>query len=73
MIGIYLIVSVFISLALFFNRNRTLNYLLVTAFVLLQWGLTVYEYNHRDIQDLGYFTPDALAIIFLISVSLVLI
>jgi hydrogenase-4 component F len=71
MIGIYLIGSVLISLALFFNRNKTLNYLLVTVFILLQWGLTVYEYNHRDIQDLGYFTPDALAIIFLITLSII--
>src|SRR6266498_476421 len=71
MIGIYLIGSVFISLALFFNRNRALNYLLVTVFILLQWGLTIYEYNHRDIQELGYFAPDALAIIFLITLSII--
>ena len=71
MIGIYLIAAVVISLALFFNRNKTLNYSLVTVFILLQWGLTVYEYNHRDIQDLGYFTPDALAIIFLITLSII--
>jgi len=71
MIGIYLIVAVGISLALFFNRNKTLNYLLVTAFILLQWGLTVYEYNHQDMQELGYFTPDALATIFLITLSVI--
>jgi hydrogenase-4 component F len=71
MIGIYLISAVVISLALFFNRNKTLNYLLVIAFILLQWGLTVYEYSHRDIQELGYFTPDALAIIFLITLSII--
>ena len=71
MIGIYLIVAVVISLALFFNRNKTLNYLLVTIFILLQWGLTVYEYSHQDIQELGYFTPDALAIIFLITLSII--
>jgi len=71
MIGIYLIAAVGISLALFFNRNKTLNYLLVTAFILLQWGLTVYEFNHQDIQELGYFTPDALAIIFLITLSII--
>ncbi|HET6769011.1 MAG TPA: proton-conducting transporter membrane subunit [Chitinophagaceae bacterium] len=71
MIGIYLIGAVFISLTLFFNRNKTLNYLLVTAFILLQWALTVYEYSRQDIQELGYFTPDALAIIFLITLSII--
>lgn len=71
MIGIYLIGAVVISLALFFNRNKTLNYLLVTAFILLQWGLTVYEYSRQDTQELGYFTPDALAIIFLITLSII--
>jgi len=73
MIGIYLIGAVFISLVLFFNRNKTLNYLLLTAFVILQWGLTIYEYNHRDIRELGYFTPDALAVIFLTTLSLICI
>jgi hydrogenase-4 component F len=48
-----------------------LNYLLVTAFILLQWGLTVYEYSRQDTQELGYFTPDALAIIFLITLSII--
>jgi len=71
MIGIYLIGAVVISLTLFFNRNRPLNYLLVTAFILLQWGLTVYEFSHQNIQELGYFTPDALAIIFLITLSII--
>lgn len=71
MIGIYLIGAVVISLALFFNRNKTLNYLLVTAFILLQWGLTVYEYSRQDTQELGYFTPDALAIIFLVTLSII--
>src|SRR5258708_38614883 len=69
MIGSYLIAALLISLALFFNRNKTLNYLLVGIFVVLQWGLTIYEYNHQDIEELGYFTPDALAVILLITLS----
>ena len=71
MIGIYLIAAILISLALFFNRNKMLNYLLISIFVLLQWGLSIYEYNHQDIEELGYFTPDALAIIFLITLSII--
>ena len=71
MIGIYLIGAILISLALFINRNKTLNYLLVTAFVILQWALTIYEYNHQDVTQLIYFTPDALAIIFLVTLSII--
>src|SRR6266498_1742601 len=71
MIGIYLIGAVLISLALFINRNKRLNYLLVTAFVILQWVLTIYEYTHQDLLQLVYFTPDAFAIIFLVTLSII--
>jgi hydrogenase-4 component F len=71
MIGIYLISALVISLVLFFNRNKTLNYVLVITFILLQWGLTIYEYSHQNMQEMGYFTPDALAIIFLITLSII--
>lgn len=73
MIGIYLVVATAISLSLFFSRSKTLNYLLTGGFVLLQWGLTIYAYRHRDRQELGYFTPDALAVIFLLTLSIICI
>lgn len=71
MTGIYLISSLVISLFLFFNRNKTLNYLVVGAFVLLQCIFTGYEYKHLNIEEPGYFTPDPLAVIFLIALSLI--
>src|SRR5438552_11677962 len=71
MIGIYFIGAILIGLALFINRNKTLNYLLVTTFAILQWVLTIYEYNRQDITQLVYFTPDAFAIIFLITLSII--
>ncbi len=71
MIGSYFIAVILISLALFLNRDRRLNYLFVSIFVLLQWGLAIYEYRHQDVEELGYFTPDALAIIFLIILSII--
>src|SRR5258708_7134226 len=71
MIGIYLIVSVILGLALFIHRNRTFNYLLVSAFIILQWSLTIYEYNHGEVTQLNYFTPDAFALIFLITLSII--
>ncbi|MCL6524850.1 MAG: hypothetical protein K6T34_09335 [Thermoflavifilum sp.] len=73
MIGIYLIVAFVVSTLLFFNRNKILNYLLVGLFVVLQWVFTIYEYRHLNIEELGYFIPDSLAIIFLIVLSIVCI
>jgi hydrogenase-4 component F len=71
MIGIYLIGALVISLGLFINRDKTLNYLLVTSFVILQWALTIFEYKHRDITELVYFTPDSFAVIFLVTLSII--
>lgn len=73
MIGIYLIGAFVISLLLFFNRNKALNYVLVAVFAILQWVFTVYEYRHLNTEELGYFIPDSLAIIFLIVLSIVCI
>ncbi len=71
MVVFYFIGASIISLALLLNRNKRLNYLLVTTFVFLQWSLTIYEYNHLNTQQFHYFTPDALAIIFLITLSII--
>lgn len=71
MIGSYLIGALLISLALFLSRNKTLTYLLVSIFVLLQWCLALYECNHQGIEESGYFTPDALAILLLITLTII--
>jgi hydrogenase-4 component F len=71
MIGIYLIVAFIISTLLFFNRNRTINYTLIICFLFLQCGFTVYEYLHINIPVLYYFTPDALAILMLITLTII--
>ena len=71
MIGYYLVGSIIISILLFFNRNKWLNYLLTFIFIVLQWGLVIYEYNHLNTPELVYFTPDPLAIIFLFILSII--
>ena len=71
MIGIYLAVAFSIGGLLFFNRNKMLNYFLVIAFLLLQFGFTVYEYLHINIPELHYFTPDSLAVLLLIVLSII--
>src|ERR1035437_2755844 len=73
MIGAYLIGAFIFSLLLFLNRNRLLNYLLAGGFIVQQWLMTLYEYNHLNSEELGYFIPDSLAIIFLIVLSIVCI
>jgi len=71
MMGIYLVGALLIGCALFLNRRRVLNYILVTVFVLLQWGLTIFAWLHRDKVVLVYFTPDALSVIFLSTLSVI--
>jgi Formate hydrogenlyase subunit 3/Multisubunit Na+/H+ antiporter, MnhD subunit len=71
MIGVYLALAFIISVLLFFNRNKTINYTAVVCFLLLQCGFTVYEYFHINIPELYYFKPDALAILMLITLSVI--
>jgi len=74
MIEVYLIGALIISGLLFFNRNRKVNYLLIVVFVILQWGFTIYEYNHLNTNELfGFFKPDALGILLLITLSIITI
>ncbi len=73
MIGVYLLSSFIISILLFFNRNRLVNYLLVCLFMIIQCGFTIYAYYHQNISELTYFTPDSLTIIFLGVLSIVCI
>lgn len=70
MIGIYLTGTILISGILFFNRNKFLNYGLVGIFIVFQWIFTIYEYVHKGVEELGFFYPDPLAIIFLIVLSI---
>jgi len=71
MTGIYLAGGFIISGLLFFNRNRILNYLLVVSFLLLQTGFTIYEYLHINTTELNYFSADALAILLLITLTII--
>lgn len=73
MIGIFLIGSLLISLAFFFSRNHLLNVVLACAFCLLNVALAIDVYIHRDITQLVYFTPDALAVILVCVNSIICI
>jgi hydrogenase-4 component F len=71
MTGIYLAGAFMISGLLFFNRNKTYNYLLVIGFLVLQIGFTFYEYLHIHTTELNYFTADALAILLLVTLTII--
>lgn len=67
----YLICSLLLATALFFNKNKTVNNCLVGVFIALQWVLTVFMYSNKDLSDTSYFLPDALAIILLFTLSII--
>jgi hydrogenase-4 component F len=71
MTGIYLGGAFIISGLLFFNRKQVVNYLLVISFLLLQIGFTIYEYLHINTTELNYFSADALAILLLITLTII--
>jgi hydrogenase-4 component F len=69
MIGIYLILSLFVVISVFFIRKRKVVYFLVIFFAVLQWTLTIYEYLNLNAVQFYYFTPDAIGIILLSVLS----
>ncbi len=71
MIGFFLIGTLLICTALFFNRNKAINYALVIVFIILLCTLTGYEYLHMNVQQLDFFRTDAIGILLLISTCIV--
>ncbi len=63
-------VAIFISGILIF-RKKTTNYIFSILFIALQWTFNVYEYNHRNIEQLQYFNPDSIGLILLFVLSIV--
>ncbi len=71
MIGIYLIGSFSIAISLFFCKNKNISFGLLGLFLVLQWILTTYGISNIRSTDLGYFTYDPLAILLLITISII--
>jgi hydrogenase-4 component F len=71
MIVAYLSGSILIAGALFRNKNRNINRILVFAFLILQWAFTWFELNHKDIVEFSFFLPDALALLLLVTLSII--
>ncbi|SDC58375.1 complex I subunit 5 family protein [Williamwhitmania taraxaci] len=67
----YLIGALLIGIALIVNRSKVVNYALMGAFLVLQWGITIYACFHYQETDLDYFTFDSLGLILLITLSII--
>ena len=70
---IYLIGSFIISGLLLFNRNKLLSYVLIIAFLILQWSLSIYEFTYRNVVEFDLFRSDALAVLLLTTLSIIAI
>jgi hydrogenase-4 component F len=73
MIGIYLIGAFSIALALFLNRNKIVTFVLLGIFLILQGSLAVHAYFNLHATELSYFTYDSLAILLLITLTIITI
>ncbi len=71
MILIYLICSILTAVFLFFNKKPLTNNILIGFFLVLQWTLTVYGYSNKGITESSFFLFDALAIILLLTLSII--
>ena len=73
MITIFLPLAILISVLLFFNRNKTLNYSLVVSYGILLWIFTIYQFNCLNEHELGFFKSDSLGILLLVTLAIVAI
>ena len=71
MIGIFLAGAFAISLGLFFNRNKLVNYALLFVFSALLVVFSIYEYNHINVVELEFFKPDAIGVLLLFALTIV--
>lgn len=67
----YLIGAFLLGVALFVNRNKKINYILITGFLILQWSFTIYACLHLSDTELNYFTFDSLGILLLLTLSII--
>ena len=71
MIGIFITGAFIISGWLFFNRNKFINYALLVIYIAMLVAFSFFEYNHINITELEFFTPDALGVLLLIALCVV--
>lgn len=72
MIG-YLSGALILSLLFYLSRTLGARVVLASAFIVLQLTLAIFEFRHPGVEQLNYFSADALAVIFLLVITLVMI
>jgi hydrogenase-4 component F len=73
MIGIYLIAAFSIALSLFLSRKKAITFILLGIFMILQGALTVHAYLNIHSTELSYFTYDSLAVLLLLTLTIIAI
>jgi hydrogenase-4 component F len=68
---LYLILAFSIAIGLFVNRNKTINYGLFGLFLVVQWGFTIYACFNYKTTEAEYFSFDSLALLLLITLSII--
>ena len=73
MILIFLIGTLLISISLFFNKNASVNYMLLALYIILLYTMSIYEYKHINTIELEFFKPDSLGILLLFALCIVIV
>jgi hydrogenase-4 component F len=71
MIAAYLAIAITLCTLIFFNRKKKANRLYVILFLVIQWMFTVYEFFHRNIMEMAFFKPDAIALLLLGALGII--
>ncbi|KAB2821317.1 MAG: hypothetical protein F9K10_04175, partial [Paludibacter sp.] len=70
-VSIFLIGTLIIGGGLFFNRNTAVNYLLLVIYLALLWFFSINELNDLNNTQFGFFKPDSLGVLMLLTISVV--
>jgi hydrogenase-4 component F len=73
MITLFLPLAILISVLLFFNRSKIINYSLVISYGVLLCVFALYEFLNPNQFELGYFKSDSLGVLLLITLTIVAI
>lgn len=71
MLLLYLFIAFSLAILIFINKNRFVNNIFIISFLLLQSGFTVYVCLNYKITVFEYFTADSLAVLLLITLTLI--
>ncbi len=70
-ISIFLIGTLIISCGLFLNRNSVVNYSFLVIYLALLWFFCIHELGVINSTQLGFFRPDSLGILLLLTIGVV--